>query len=166
MNEAKPKIGSEDAACRTPNQPFTVLLIEDEQADGHLIKWAMAENLIQVNFHQVFDGYEALAYLRRNASHPADSPHPDLILLDLNMPRMSGLECLTAIKQDAALSDIPVVVLTTSKAESDKAASLDLGAADFFSKPMDIQELKTTIRILADRWITPHAVEAVQLGGK
>jgi len=135
----------------TPRR-FVILLIEDEKTDAYLVKWAMEENRILADLHHAFDGCEALEFLRKPES---DAPRPDLILLDLNMPRMGGLECLAAIKQDTALRDIPVVVLSTSYAESDVVASRNLGAADYFTKPMDIHQLVETIHILGKRWITP-----------
>ena len=143
-------------------RPFVILLVEDEKTDAYLVKWAMEENRIMTDFHQVFDGYEALAYLRRFAPRFAEAPRPDLILLDLNMPRMGGLECLAAIKQDSSLSDIPVVVLSTSYAARDVAASLERGAADYFTKPMDIHQLAETFRVLSERWITSHMADAAQ----
>ncbi len=136
-------------------RPFVILLVEDEKTDAYLVKWALEENRFKFDLRQVFDGYEALAYLRRLAPQFADAPRPDLILLDLNMPCMGGMECLAAIKQDKSLGDIPVVMLSTSYAESDVFASRDLGAADYFSKPMDIHQLVETIRILGERWISP-----------
>ena len=150
----------------TATQPFVILLVEDEKTDAYLVKWALEENRFNVDLHQAFDGYEALAYLRRLAPRFADAPRPDLILLDLNMPCMGGLECLAAIKQDQALCDIPVVMLSTSYAESDKAASRNLGAADYFAKPMDIHQLVETIRVLGERWITPRMVARVHVDGR
>ena len=139
----------------TTTQSFVILLVEDEEQDAHLFKWALAENKIAVDLHHVLDGYEALEFLRRIGPRFLDAPHPDLILLDLNMPRMGGMECLTAIKQDAALCDLPVVILSTSHTERDVFASRDLGAADYFTKPMDIHQLLETVRLLGARWITP-----------
>ena len=139
-------------------QPFVILLVEDEETDAYLVKWALEENRIQVDLHHVSDGYEALDYLRRLGPCFLDAPRPDLILLDLNMPRMAGLECLAAIEQDTALRDIPVVVLSTSYTENDVAASLDLGAVDYFTKPMDIHQFVGAVRVLGERWITPRAV--------
>lgn len=135
-------------------QPFVILLVEDEKTDAYLVKWALEENRFKVDLRQAFDGYEALAYLRRLAPRFADAPRPDLILLDLNMPCMGGLECLAAIKQDPNLGDIPVVVLSTSYSEADVFASRDLGAADYFTKPMDIHHFAEAIRILGERWIS------------
>lgn len=150
----------------TATQPFVILLVEDEKTDAYLVKWALKENRISFDLHQAFDGYEALAYLRRFAPRFADAPRPDLILLDLNMPCMGGLECLAAIKQDTSLSDIPVVMLSTSYAESDAATSRKLGAADYFTKPMDIHQLVETIRVLSERWITSRAPAPARIDEK
>jgi CheY-like chemotaxis protein len=139
-------------------QPFVILLVEDEKTDAFLVKWALEENHISADIRQAFDGYEALDFLRRQEPGFLDAPRPDLILLDLNMPRMGGLECLAAIKQVASLCDIPVVVLSTSYAQSDVTASLNLGAADYYTKPMDIHKLVETIRVLGERWITSKTV--------
>lgn len=137
----------------TATRPFVILLVEDEQTDAYLVKWAMEKNRITADLHQVLDGYEALAFLCRLGPRFQDTPRPDLILLDLNMPCMGGLDFLTAIKQDQSLRDIPVVVLSTSHARSDMDAALDLGAADFFTKSMDVHQLAESIRILGERWI-------------
>jgi CheY-like chemotaxis protein len=150
----------------TDTQPFVILLVEDEITDAYLVKWAMEENRIMADFHQAFDGCEALAYLRRLAPRFAGAPRPDLILLDLNMPRMGGLECLAAIKQDPSLCDISVVMLSTSYAEGDMIASRNLGAADYFTKPMDIHQLVEIIRVLGERWITPRAAASAHIDGK
>lgn len=138
----------------TANQPFVVLLAEDEEPDAKLFKWALSENHMSVNLHHVLDGCEALEFLRQLGTRFSAAPRPNLILLDLNMPRMGGLECLTAIKHDPLLQDIPVVMLSTSHTERDVFASRDLGASDYFTKPMDINQLVETVRILGHRWIT------------
>jgi CheY-like chemotaxis protein len=150
----------------TATQPFVILLVEDENTDAYLVKWALGENRIMADFHHAYDGYEALAFLRRLGPSLANAPRPDLILLDLSMPSMGGLECLAAIKQDSALSDIPVVVLTTSHAKSDMDASRNLGAVDYFTKPMDIHQLVETMRVLGERWITPRATAQAHIGGE
>ena len=137
----------------TDTRSFVILLVEDEKTDAYLVKWALQENQITTDIYQAFDGYEALDYLNRNGIDFINSPRPDLILLDLNMPRMGGLECLAAIKQVSSLRDIPVVVLSTSYAESDVTAAYSLGAADYFTKPMDIHQLVETMRLLGERWI-------------
>ena len=134
-------------------RPFVVLLVEDEETDAYLAKWAFGENRIPADLHRVFDGHEALEFLRMAGPRFTDAPHPDLILLDLNMPRMGGLECLAAIKRDQALRDIPVVILSTSCDKGDIAAAANFGAADFITKPLDIDQFVEAIRILGERWI-------------
>ena len=133
-------------------QRFTILLVEDEPADAHLVKTALSENHILADLRHVVDGRDALEYLRRQGPRFAGAPRPDLILLDLNMPRMDGRECLSALKQDPHLSDIPVVVLTTSEVERDVLASYTLGAAGFITKPMDVLKFMAAIRDLGVYW--------------
>ncbi len=133
-------------------QPFTILLAEDEAADAHLVRTALFENHILTDLHHVTDGREALEYLRHQGPRFADAPRPDLILLDLNMPRMDGRECLLALKRDPDLADIPVVVLTTSEVERDVLASYTLGAAGFITKPVDVNQFITAIRDLGVYW--------------
>jgi CheY-like chemotaxis protein len=133
------------------SQPFDILLVEDEPADAHLVRSALKENKVLCNLHHVLDGVEALAFLRREAPY-ADAPQPDLILLDLNMPRMNGREFLAAAKADEALKMIPVVVLTTSDVERDVVASYKLGAAGYITKPVDMDQFIDAIRQLDGYW--------------
>ena len=133
-------------------QLFAILLVEDEAADAHLVKAALAENHILADLHHVLDGREALEYLRRQGPRYATARRPDLILLDLNMPRMDGRECLAALKADPGLADIPVVVLTTSAVERDVLASYKLGAAGFITKPLDVLQFIAAIRELGEYW--------------
>ena len=135
------------------NHRFVILLAEDEPADAHLIKVAIAENHILADLHHVVDGRDALDYLQRQGARFATALRPDLILLDLNMPRMDGREFLAAIKQLPNLRDIPVVVLTTSEVERDVVASYDLGAAGYITKPVDVVQFMATIRDLGNYWI-------------
>ena len=132
---------------------FVILLAEDEPADAHLVKAALAEARILADLHHVQDGREVLEFLRRQGPRFATAPRPSLILLDLNMPRMDGRECLAALKADSALRDIPVVVLTTSEVERDVAISYNLGASGYITKAMDIEEFISTLRLLSDYWI-------------
>ncbi|MFZ4536663.1 response regulator [Propionivibrio sp.] len=134
-------------------QPFVILLAEDEPADAHLVKAALTETGVVAELHHVRDGREAFEFLRRQGPRFSDAPRPDLILLDLNMPRMDGREFLTAIKQEPDFSDIPVVILTTSEAERDIVASYNLGAAGYVTKPADIQQFIAAIHQLGDYWI-------------
>ncbi|BCB26826.1 two-component system response regulator [Sulfurimicrobium lacus] len=135
------------------SNPFDILLVEDEPADANLVKAALRENKVFCNLHHVLDGVEALAFLRRDEGF-RDAPQPDMILLDLNMPRMNGREFLSAIKADAALQAIPVVVLTTSDVERDVAASYKLGAAGYITKPVDMEQFIDAIRQLGNYWFT------------
>ncbi|MDD5175947.1 MAG: response regulator [Sterolibacterium sp.] len=131
---------------------FYALLVEDELADAHLVKAAFIENHILADLQHVVDGCEALEYLRREGPRFANAPRPDLILLDLNMPRMDGRKFLAALKQDPQLCNIPVVVLTTSDVERDVIASYNLGAAGYVTKPMDVVQFMAVIRDLGDYW--------------
>jgi CheY-like chemotaxis protein len=138
-----------DAANR-----FTILLAEDEEADAHLVRVALRENHILADLHHVIDGREALEFLRRQGPLFAKAPRPDLILLDLNMPRMDGRECLHAIKQDPHLDDIPVVILTTSEIERDVVAAYAQGVAGFITKPVDVQQFIATVGQLGNYWLS------------
>lgn len=137
----------------TDIQPFVILLAEDEPADAHLVKTALAENRIMNELHHVVDGREVLEFLRHQGSRFANAPRPDLILMDLNMPRMDGRECLAELKKDEALRNIPVVILTTSEVERDVVASYDLGASGYIAKPIDIEQFIAAVRHLGDYWI-------------
>jgi CheY-like chemotaxis protein len=142
---------------------FVILLAEDEPADAHLLKSAISENGIPADLHHVQDGREVLEFLRRQGARFAATPRPNLILLDLNMPRMDGRECLAALKQDAALRDIPVVVLTTSDVERDVVAAYGLGAAGYITKSVDMVQFLAAIRGLGNYWIDlvrlPHPTQ-------
>jgi CheY-like chemotaxis protein len=135
----------------TDAKKLTVLLLEDEPADAHLMRLAFAEGQVVVDLHHVSDGIEAFAFLRQQG-HYAQRPKPDLILLDLNMPRMDGRQFLLNIKADVALRRIPVVVLTTSAAEHDMVESYDHFAAGFIVKPVDVDDFIRTVRGIGDYW--------------
>lgn len=137
----------------TELRPFIILLAEDDPADAHLFKVALSENHILVDLHQVGDGREVLEFLLHQGPRFADAPRPDLILLDLNMPLMDGRECLAELKKHDALRDIPVVILTTSEVERDVIASYSLGASGYITKPVDIAQFISAIRLLGDYWI-------------
>ncbi|WP_020157270.1 MULTISPECIES: response regulator [Methylobacter] len=135
-------------------QPFDILLVEDEPADANLVRAALKENQVFCNLHHVTDGVEALAFLRGEGEINRAAPRPDLILLDLNMPRMNGREFLSVAKSDDGLAAIPVVVLTTSDAERDVLASYQLGAASYITKPVDMEQFMAAIRQLDNYWFT------------
>lgn len=132
---------------------FVILLADDEPADAHLVKTALVENRIPAELHHVQDGREVLDFLRRRGPKFTHAPRPNLILLDLNMPRMDGRECLAELKSDCSLRDIPVVVLTTSDVERDVVMSYNLGAAGYVTKAIDIDQFIDTIRQISDYWL-------------
>ena len=128
-----------------PDQPLSVLLVEDDPGDVVIAQEALAAGRLNTDLHVVTDGVEAMSYLRKSAPY-GDAERPDLILLDLNLPRKSGHEVLAEVKQDPALRRIPVVVLTTSQAEEDVAKSYDLHASVHVSKPVDFDQFTEVVR--------------------
>jgi CheY-like chemotaxis protein len=120
----------------TPQEAIDVLLVEDDPGDVRLIREAFADNKVANHLSVVSDGVEALQFLRRQGAY-ADARSPDLILLDLNLPRKDGREVLAEVKSDETLRRIPIVVLTTSKAEEDVLRSYDLHANAYVTKPVD-----------------------------
>lgn len=135
----------------TETVPFHILLAEDLPADAGLVREALREGRFYCTLDVVEDGEQALAYLRGEI---AGARRPDLLLLDLNLPRLNGREVLAAMKQDPALHLIPVVVLTTSDVERDVEASYSLGAAGFVTKPLDVLEFFQAIHAIEDYWFT------------
>ena len=121
-----------------------LLLVEDDPGDVLIVTEALENSGLPVMLHVVGDGQEALEFLRREGQH-ADVPRPDLIVLDLNMPRMDGRQALAQIKADPQLRAIPVVVFTTSDAESDVLASYHSYASAFVTKPLNLEELETVV---------------------
>jgi CheY-like chemotaxis protein len=136
-------------------KPVVFLMADDDPDDRLLIKEAFEESLLHNAIYFVEDGVELMDYLRGQGSYsdPALSPTPDLILLDLNMPRKDGREALAEIKHDPLLRHIPVVVLTTSKAEEDIMRSYDIGAASYITKPVTFDGLVEAIRGLGQYWV-------------
>ena len=132
---------------------FVVLLVEEEPADVHLTRMAFRRSRLLVKICDVGDGVEALAFLRQQAPYQ-DAPRPDIILLDLNMPRMDGKTLLQHLKQDEDLKRIPAIVLTTSEAESDIVDTYDLGCAGFVTKPVDLVQFLQAIQNVEDYWLT------------
>jgi CheY-like chemotaxis protein len=128
-----------------PAEPIDVLLVEDDPGDTLMIKEAFEDNKVRNRLSCVSDGEEALAFLRREGEH-AEAPRPDLILLDLNLPRKDGREVLAEIKDDEELSTIPVVVLTTSEAEEDIVRSYKLHANAYITKPVDFERFIKVVR--------------------
>jgi two-component system response regulator len=132
-----------------PARPLSVLLVEDDPGDVLIAREAMAAGQLSTTLEVVTDGQEAMAYLRRESGF-ADATRPDLILLDLNLPRMSGHEVLAEVKSDPGLRRIPVVVLTTSQAHEDIVKSYDLHASVHVSKPVDFDEFADVVKQIDD----------------
>ena len=133
-------------------RPVEILLVEDNPGDVRLTVEALREGKVRNNLNVVGDGVEALAFLKREDGY-ANSPRPDLILLDLNLPKMDGREVLAAIKQDETLRRIPVVVLTTSKAEEDVVRTYDLHANCYISKPVDLDRFIQVVKTIDSFWL-------------
>lgn len=140
-------------SARTASQPIEVLLVEDNPGDVRLTREALKEGKVRNNLSVAPDGVEALAFLRRQGRY-ADAPRPDLILLDLNLPKKDGREVLEEIKADPALRTIPVVILTTSEAERDIARAYDLHANCYITKPVDLDQFITVVKSIEDFWFT------------
>ncbi len=140
-------------ASHSVGTPIEILLVEDSPGDARLTKEGFDETGLRNTLHVVKDGVEAMAFLRREDVY-ADAPAPDLILLDLNLPRKSGREVLAEIKQDPAFKRIPVVVLTTSAAESDILEAYGLHANCYITKPFDLDKFIHTVKSIEDFWLT------------
>jgi CheY-like chemotaxis protein len=134
-------------------KPIEILLVEDNPGDARLTREALAFSKVRNNLHNARDGEEAIAFLRRQGAY-ADAPTPDLILLDLNLPRRDGREVLEDIKQDPALMHIPVVILTSSQAEEDIIRSYRLHANCFITKPVDLEQLTKVVQGIEQFWFT------------
>ena len=130
-----------------------ILLVEDSPGDVRLTKEALSDAKISNDINVAADGVEALEFLRREGPH-SDAPRPDLILLDLNMPRMDGRELLGIIKADQDLRNIPVVVLTTSQSETDILESYDLRANCYISKPVDLDQFLVVVNSIQEFWLS------------
>jgi len=143
-------------------QPVDILLVEDNPADVRLTREVLHEAKVLNTLHVAADGEAALAFLRQQGRH-AGSPRPNLILLDLNLPKKDGREVLAEIKQDENLKRIPVVVLTTSKAEEDISRIYNLHANAYVVKPVDLIQFLQVIRALEGFWL---AVVALPNGSK
>jgi two-component system, chemotaxis family, response regulator Rcp1 len=134
-------------------RPAELLLVEDNPGDVELTRIALDDAKVQNRLSVVNDGHAALAFLRREGAYH-DAPRPDVILLDLNLPRMDGREVLAAVKADPLLQDIPVVVLTTSEAERDVLAAYRLHANAYIVKPVDLEQFLEAVRSLEGFWLS------------
>ena len=138
---------------KTSGRPIELLLVEDNPGDVDLTIEALKDAKVYNSLHVAVDGVEAMAFLRREEKY-ADSPTPDLILLDLNMPRKDGREVLAEIKADPHLRRIPVVILTTSEAEQDILKTYDLHANCYITKPVDLDQFIKVVQTIKDFWLT------------
>jgi chemotaxis family two-component system response regulator Rcp1 len=132
--------------------PLEILMVEDSLADVRLTKRALSKSRLPNHLHVVRDGVEAMAFVQRREPF-ADAPRPNLILLDLNLPRKNGREVLAEIKADASLRSIPVVVLTTSLAPEDVRTCYQLHANCFLVKPVDLESYTATILAIEEFWL-------------
>ena len=133
--------------------PVEILLVEDNLGDARLTREALKEGKVYNNLHWVKDGVEALDFLRRKGKYAA-SPRPDIILLDLNLPKKDGREVLSEIKNDDQLKRIPVVILTTSKAEEDVMRTYNLHANCYVTKPVDLEKFIVVVKSIDAFWLT------------
>ena len=132
--------------------PVTVLLVEDNDGDARLAREALRDSKIHVRLERVRDGVEALAYLRREPPFADRSP-PDLILLDLHMPRMDGLELLAELERDPRFAHLPAVILTSSEDERDVRLAQASHAKGFVTKPLDIDQLTRAVSAIEGLWL-------------
>jgi two-component system, chemotaxis family, response regulator Rcp1 len=135
-----------------PSEPVQILLVEDSPGDIRLTREVLRDARIANELHIVGDGEHAMAFLRGEGEY-AGKPRPDLILLDLNLPRKDGREVLAELRDDPVLHLIPVIVLTTSAAEQDVMRSYDLKAACYITKPIDLDEFISVVRSIEAFWL-------------
>jgi len=138
-------------SLRTAPETFDILLVEDNPGDARLAQEALKEGRMSSRLKVVVDGVEAMTYLRREGSFN-DAPRPNLVLLDLNLPRKDGRQVLAEMKADPELRRIPVVVLTTSQAEQDILRSYDLHANCYITKPVDLDRFISVVRSIEEYW--------------
>jgi two-component system, chemotaxis family, response regulator Rcp1 len=134
-------------------EALEVLLVEDSPGDVRLTREALKDAKVHINLHVAPDGEEATAFLKREGKY-ANAPRPDLILLDLNLPKKDGREVLAEIKESEALKSIPVVVLTTSASEADILRSYRLHANCYITKPVDLEGFLTVVRSIDNFWLS------------
>jgi len=134
-------------------KPIEILMVEDNPGDVELVVESLQNGKLSNRLHVVSDGEEALAFLHRQGTH-ANAPRPDLILLDLNLPKKGGREVLAEIKADERLRAIPVVVLTTSKSEEDVLRSYQLNANCYVAKPVDFFQFEKIVKAIKEFWFS------------
>ncbi|MGV7928482.1 MAG: response regulator [Spirochaetota bacterium] len=136
-----------------PVEPINILLVEDSEGDVRLVMEALKEGKLSNHIHAVRDGVEAMDFLRKKGRHEK-AVRPDLILLDLNLPKMDGREVLAEIKEDEQLKRIPVVVLTTSNAETDIIKTYNLHANCYIVKPLDLLQFIEVVKSIESFWLS------------
>lgn len=148
-------------------RPITLLIADDDLEDCMLMREALEESHLANDLRFVHDGEELMAYLRREGEYsaPGEAPRPGLILLDLNMPRKDGREALSEIKADPRLHSIPVVVLTTSRAEEDVFRSYELGVNSYISKPVTFASFMAMVHTLGKYWLEIVELPPAEQGG-
>jgi chemotaxis family two-component system response regulator Rcp1 len=137
----------------TDTSPIEVLLVEDSPGDVRLTREAFKDARVHINLHVAVDGTDAMAFLRRQGEH-ANVPRPDLILLDLNLPKKDGREVLEEIKESPTLKSIPVVILTTSASEADILRSYRLHANCYITKPVDLAGFLEVVKSIDSFWLS------------
>jgi CheY-like chemotaxis protein len=140
-------------AVQEYGKPIDILLVEDNPGDSRLAMEALKGSKIRNNLDVIADGIEAMDFLYKRGKH-IKVPRPDLILLDLNLPKKDGREVLAEIKSDPDLKRIPVVILTTSKSEEDVLKTYNLHANCFITKPIDLNQFVTVVKSIEDFWLT------------
>ncbi len=143
---------------RTAKRPIEILIVDDNPGDVRLTLEALKDGKVQNRLHTAHDGVEAIAFLRRKGEY-ADAPLPDLILLDLNMPRMNGVQLLAEVKEDSALKHIPVVILTGSREIEDIAKTNNLQADRYDTKPIDLEHVIKTVKSIIDFLLTTVKIQ-------
>jgi CheY-like chemotaxis protein len=139
--------------CPVSGRPVVILLAEDNPGDVRLTQEALKAAKVSNTLHVVEDGVETMAFLHREGKH-VDAPRPDVILLDLNLPRMDGREALAEIKSDPDLRSIPVVILTSSELEEDVIKAYDLHANCYATKPVELDQFLHIVKAISDFWLT------------
>lgn len=142
-----------DNSLSATGRPIEILLVEDSPGDVRLIIESLKENKLRNKLDVVEDGVQALAFLHQESRY-AEAPHPDLILLDLNLPKKDGREVLAEIKADENLRRIPVVILTSSKAEEDIFKAYNLQANCYITKPMGLDQFVKVVKSIQEFWLT------------
>jgi two-component system, chemotaxis family, response regulator Rcp1 len=149
----------------TNTQPAEILLVEDNDNDVELTNWALKKAKLAINLHRVKDGVECMAFLRKQGEYAA-MPTPDLILLDLNMPRKGGREVMQEMVADELLRSIPVVILTTSEDEKEILSLYKLRCSSYIVKPVDFAQFTRVIQTMADYWFTVVVLPVGPFTGK